>query len=252
MTRIVVYPHSMASSGAKEVARGLGAKRVHPDGAYWPRRGDLIINWGSSHSPQWNMRMELLRTIPLNHWASVQSAINKLKAFVVFRSFNVPHVPFTTRQDVALKWLAEGQKVIGRHKLTGTGGEGIEFITPDSLVCPLYTQLIPKKREFRVHVFRGKMIDASQKKKKRGVEADPYIKSHDRGWVFCNENVEVPKKVEEAAIQAVKALGLDFGGVDVLYCRQTDSPFVLEVNTAPGLEGGRIESYVKAFQSLVG
>jgi glutathione synthase/RimK-type ligase-like ATP-grasp enzyme len=47
------------------------------------------------------------------------------------------------------------------------------------------------------------------------------------------------------------ALGLDFGAVDII---QDDGGnfYVLEVNTAPGLEGQTIKSYAEGFNAYQG
>jgi len=49
------------------------------------------------------------------------------------------------------------------------------------------------------------------------------------------------------ALAAVSALGLDFGAVDIIYNEHENQYYVLEVNTAPGLEGTTVEKYAEAF-----
>jgi glutathione synthase/RimK-type ligase-like ATP-grasp enzyme len=50
----------------------------------------------------------------------------------------------------------------------------------------------------------------------------------------------------EAAINACKALGLDFGAVDLIQDIKGNY-YVLEINTAPGLEGATVANYAAAF-----
>ena len=45
---------------------------------------------------------------------------------------------------------------------------------------------------------------------------------------------------------AIKVLGLDFGAVDIIYNKQEDKWYVLEVNTAPGIYGTTLDKYVNA------
>ena len=74
-----------------------------------------------------------------------------------------------------------------------------------------------------------------------GGESNPLIKNLDNGWVFCRTGISLPDDARNQAIAAVRSLGLDFGAVDVLYREREDKAFVLEVNTAPGLEGTTLE-----------
>jgi glutathione synthase/RimK-type ligase-like ATP-grasp enzyme len=62
------------------------------------------------------------------------------------------------------------------------------------------------------------------------------------------EAVSAPNTVEEQAIKAVQALGLDFGSVDVIWNERHSLPYVLEVNTAPGLVGTTVTNFVNAFK----
>jgi D-alanine-D-alanine ligase-like ATP-grasp enzyme len=67
------------------------------------------------------------------------------------------------------------------------------------------------------------------------------IRSYDNGWVFAIDSItyassEIEEQVKQQAIAAVKALGLDFGAVDVIVNKKGTKAYVLEVNTAPGIE----------------
>ena len=49
------------------------------------------------------------------------------------------------------------------------------------------------------------------------------------------KKIIIPKEERKISIQATKALGLSFAGVDII--RTGTGPKVLEVNSSPGLEG---------------
>jgi D-alanine-D-alanine ligase-like ATP-grasp enzyme len=51
---------------------------------------------------------------------------------------------------------------------------------------------------------------------------------------------------DQLSVEAVAALGLDFGAVDIIEDKEGNF-YVLEINTAPGLEGHTVTSYAKAF-----
>lgn len=249
----IVFPYKMGSQSAKLIARALGAKRVYPDRNYRPRSNHVIINWGSSTYPNWLG----IRPYPekiLNYLEGVRLAGNKLTTFELLRSNNVAIPEFTTDISVAREW--DGI-VVCRQTLTGSQGAGIVIAeTPDQIIqAPLYTKHLRHKHEYRVHVMNGQVIDFTQKKKRSSLEeVSQYVRNSSGGWVFCRSGVELPDDVVLQAINAVSSLGLDFGAVDVAYRERENKAFVLEVNTAPGMdeEGTTLQRYVDGFKELIG
>lgn len=62
------------------------------------------------------------------------------------------------------------------------------------------------------------------------------------------EGINPPAQVTEQSLNAIGVIGLDFGAVDVIWNQQKQMAYVLEINTAPGLEGTTLENYIKAFK----
>ena len=248
MKRLILYPYDIASGSAIKIQSVLKGLRVHPDGKYKVKKNDFLVNWGNSNIPKW------LNDRPiLNHPSAVANAINKIKAFEIFAKENVPCPLFTTSWEQAYSWFNDGQILVGREKVTGKGGEGALILIPDeNMVFPnklrLYTQYKKKRAEYRVHVFQGEVIDVVQKRKKtlehnNGVEPDRYIRSHDRGWVFARSNLSIPEDLHSVAIAAIQALKLDFGAADIIWNEKENKCFVLEVNSAPGIEATSLNIY---------
>lgn len=161
---------------------------------------------------------------------------NKLQAFEKFHEHGVPHVPYTARKETAQAWLRKGSTVFARTT-GGQGGSGITIVEeggnlPDR---PLYTKYVKKKKEFRVHVFQGEVIDVQQKRKRNGIENGGLIRNLANGWVFCHEDIVEPTGLRDAGLAAVRALDLPFGAVDIIWNERENRCYVLEVNTAPGL-----------------
>jgi glutathione synthase/RimK-type ligase-like ATP-grasp enzyme len=193
-----------------------------------------------------------------NSFDAVATASNKLSTFRALENVDGVRIPvFSTDGDVAKSWLRDGIGVVCRTKLSGHSGDGIVLVTqPDQEIvqAPLYVQYVKKQKEFRVHVAFGEVIDVQEKRKKRsedengeGVPTNYQIRNHQTGWVYCREDITEPGSLRSMAITTVSSLGLEFGAVDLIYNEKRNEVYVLEVNTAPGLEGTTVEKYAEAF-----
>jgi len=252
--KYIVYPYKMGSESGKIMAQSLNTKRVRQNGRYMPKRRHVIINWGNSNLPNWWKVKEQRDVKVLNEPESVKVASSKLFTFQVLSECNVAIPAWTTDKSKAAEWLENDEgKVVCRKMLNGHSGRGIVISKEvNELVdAPLYTKYIKKTHEFRIHIFRGKVIDYVQKKKRSGVpDRNPYIRSVENGWVFCREGIVIDDRAKKIAIDAVNALNLDFGAVDVILGHD-GKMYVLEVNTAIGLQGFTIEAYKKAFEDFL-
>jgi hypothetical protein len=113
--------------------------------------------------------------------------------------------------------------------------------------APLYTQYVKKKKEFRVHVYNGKAIFVQEKRKRKNEPVgNQLIRSHRHGWVFCIKDIVEPDGLRVLGVNAVRACGLDFGAVDIIYNEHYNKMYVLEINSAPGIEGSTLEAYTNA------
>jgi glutathione synthase/RimK-type ligase-like ATP-grasp enzyme len=184
----------------------------------------------------------------------VAVASDKLRTFERFRASGIPHPQWTTdRREAATFFTSERTKVICRTLLRASEGRGIVIATnPQELVnAPLYVKFWPKQTEYRVHVFRGEIIDVAEKRLRNGWRENPnrnrYIRNYSNGWIFAHENVDLPGQAREVALQAVRSCGLDFGAVDLAINEDGDIA-VFEINTAPGIEGQTIHKYVETIQ----
>jgi glutathione synthase/RimK-type ligase-like ATP-grasp enzyme len=242
MSRIRIHPYRQGSRSASALAAALRGKVLRKEGSsFVPRSGDVIINWGDGQCPHQSC---------LNSASAIRQASNKREAFAVLASAGVPIPAFATTKG-AVDW--EGLTVC-RHKLTGHSGEGIELAEVDALPsCPLYVQYVPKQDEYRVHVI-GQSIITIQRKARDTNNPNPNwkVRNHANGFIFVRNGVEAPKAVLDAAVNAVQALGLDFGATDVIWNAKQQRAYVLEVNTAPGLEGQTINDYADGFRSSLG
>lgn len=248
---IVIYPYNPHSASAK----ALGFRRIkHVNSRYRPRYGDLIINWGSTRVPD---ELRVAGTM-LNVPEIVAIAQNKLTCFDQLEGANL--VPFTTNPHEAKQWLETGHRVFARTTLTGHSGAGIiDLCGRDVEVppAPLYTKYIKKRYEFRVHacVYAADDYDflVTQKVARPGVEpTNWHIRNHSNGFIFQEPNVpsHVLDAVKTQARNAMEAIGLHFGAVDIIWNDHQQQAYVLEINTAPGLTGRTVDFYRNIFESL--
>ena len=244
-----LYPYNPGSASAKALAKSLGIKRLRHEGK--PIVEDTLINWGASRINRPIHRVVNYLNIP----ASVATAVNKLQSFNALKG-NASIPEFTESLEEAKKWLAEGVTVVERHKLTGHSGEGVRVVEPGQELhqAPPYVKYIPKKHEYRIHVFRDKAFFVQRKARKSDVpDADVNwkVRNLKGGFIYANQDVDVAEEAKQQAIISIKALGLDFGAVDIIYNERSNKYYILEVNTACGLAGLTLQKYVEVFKEFV-
>lgn len=115
-----------------------------------------------------------------------------------------------------------------------------------------FTELINKRREFRVWAFRRtcigvyeKVLTYPRKLGRRGRSREVWNWRNGYAYEF-RRAADMPEALKTIGRDAVDALGLDFGAADIIE-GTNGTYYVLEVNTAPGVEGPR-----QALTSLVG
>lgn len=249
--KTVVFPYKMASAGSKLLAKALGAKRVKADGKFKPKMDMLIINWGNSVAPKWAVNGLQV----LNHWNNIFVSHNKLSSLTQLKKDGVTTPDFTTDIEQAKKWIKEKHIVMCRTILCGHSGNGIVVAQKEEELVPakLYTKYVKRKNEFRVVIFRGKIIDACEKRRKKEApdKVNNFIRGTHNGYVFAYQNVVLPEIVKQEALRAMKSLQLDFGSVDVAYNEKQNKAYVFECNTAPGMSSENsptLKTYSKVFQ----
>lgn len=244
MTKIKIYPYKQGSASAGKLANALGGRVLKTEGsAYRPSVGDFVINWGSS------MQVTFLPAQVLNDPLKVAMASNKRSAFLAMEKGGV-RIPRYALNKAGVCWTG---LTVCRHKLTGHSGEGIELAQADKLPdAPLYVEYIKKEDEYRVHIVGDEVVLVQRKARDRSVENPNWqIRNHANGFVFVRNDVVYDPSVVEQAKLALKALELDFGAVDVIFNVKEGKAYVLEVNTAPGMEGTTVEDYASAFRNYI-
>ena len=265
MTITACFAYNQYSEGASELAKALEIPRIkHKGSTFRGSSSKVILNWGTSMErlQSAGVDKEILKCRVLNHPSKVDLATDKVLSFETFQQAGVPIPEFTKSRAQAIEWLEDGKMVFARKILNSHSGRGIQIMDPDhpdtwegTNGTPLFVKYIPKKHEYRVHVVRGNVIDVQRKGLRKELEGTDgvnfKIRNLANGFVFVrNDGHVTPDCVLTAGRQAVDALGLDFGAADVIYNAQQDRAYVLEVNSAPGLQGTTLTNHTNALRGL--
>ena len=193
-------------------------------------RPDYLVRWGTAVGVPLRPAVRTFNTR-----AAISAASNKLTTLNTLLRAGVSIPRFNT--DVNRLNFP----MLGRRTNTQGGKEITLLLQPADLqfmkaTPDFYVEFVKKIVEYRIHVIGGR-IAKTQVKEFRGDrdDYDPVVWNHDAGWYFRQAITrdEVHPGTAQA-ITAVAALGLDFGAVDLII-GDDDKPYVLEVNTAPGL-----------------
>jgi hypothetical protein len=86
-----------------------------------------------------------------------------------------------------------------------------------------------------------------QRLAKEVILPDRIVRSNKRGWKFSSVRLNnVSEALKNAAIKSVEVVGLDFGAVDCAIA-VNNMPYIIEINSGPGLQGTALQKYVEAF-----
>ena len=235
--RIMVRNPRRGSAGGAKLRYLLGRNARLVRRSEVPRQYRTVINWGNTQGLSYNPS----RVTVLNKPEAVRLAVNKTSTFESLSAAGVRHPAYCT--SLPETW---GGIWLARTTVTASGGEGIVVLREgDTIVeAPLYTKYIPKVHEYRLHVFGDSVFFAQQKRRERDAEQARdarLIRNRHNGWVYAISEVHPSDDCKAQAVAAVRALGLDFGAVDLIVGRDDGLAYVLEVNTAPGIVGTSTE-----------
>lgn len=227
------------------------------DWAQWSANDDvLLVRWGCTEALNGRKYKHILNTGDAIRWAG-----DKRKSRLDMQAKGVP-VPKTYDPRAILASFGDGHEgdfgeaaaeagidkqwvlrparhAQGRNLLHGTIEEIDDNLDDlyygarrlyDEFLDGYLSEKIDKVAEYRVFVFRGRVAWVA---KKTPGNPDQVAWNVAQGGRFDNVRWgEWPTKVCQAALDAMAASPLDFGGVDVMVDAE-GNPYVLEVNSAP-------------------
>lgn len=245
---IQLHPYNLGSRSAKALKEYLTehGKRAVISHRLASRRPRMIVGWGAKP-----LEFDPGTNRVLNHPDATRILSCKKKFFDAVPDENTRFLPcYTDDPQAARNWA---DTVVVRATTTGSGGDGITIVQAgeDLPRAPLYVKYQKKTHEYRLHVFKvnGEWeIRHVQRKVFVPVPGRPeptnwQIRNHTMGFIFQTEDT-IPDQVRDATLSVSNAFPeVDFIALDVIYHAPTGVALVLEGNTAPGLEGPRLQVY---------
>lgn len=214
---------------AKELARACGCKTSKQ---YIPRRKHFIINYGNKFE-QAHLNGKVI--------------FNKLTVYELLEQAGIPQPKKYYKGDVIedkafpllarKKYHSQGRDIIyvaNRAQLEQLKEDSYDFLT----------EYVNKKSEYRVHIL-GDNAFVSVKFTEED-KADPIVRSHSNGWRQIEYKGKWHDELIMLATKTIDTLHYDFGAVDII--RRKEKLYVLEVNSAPGLEPRKLALYAEYFR----
>lgn len=182
----------------------------------------------------------------MNNSPALTKASEKLLSLQIMKDAGIL-VPDFDEDPLALQSRV-GWPIMGRKRHHARGSDIILCLQKRNLrrQRDFYTQYVPTKREYRIHVAFGEVIRVQGKFLDILADDQAHIRNHGSGYRFRAPRKRLHSNRLNAAINAVAAHGLDFGAVDLIVS-DDGKPYVLEVNTAPSCSPITGEAYVRAF-----
>lgn len=259
MAKIFVYcPRK--STGALELVKGLEGVRLRKfDGEdFWNKgqrvkipEGSVLVCWGATVPELDGVRVLNSMDVPMNKFKQAELLIKA----------GVPTIEVRRKDEGHSHANLIKAGYIPRSNFH-VGGEDLLFGVQN---VGFYTKKMNLSNEYRIHSFNGKSIRAGQKIVREGFNkvdneagwkpnanmAHPWVRSFDGGWRINYDGFQSTQAMRGIAHKAITALGLTFGAVDIGQRTEDNKFIVLEVNTAPGIEGGSLAAYVRAIKKWI-
>lgn len=168
-----------------------------------------------------------IENLVINSPASIFTCASKVMTSALLEKHGIPtpRTLFTASGSIAADFISTRGKAVTKP-VYGYDGHDVRLVTSkEELGQPPYylQEYIPNDRDFRVFVIAGRAVGA--------IERVSETLAHNIHQGGCGMPLEMDKAMMEIAGAAADAVGVDYGGVDLL--RYQDGYCVLEVNGTP-------------------
>lgn len=255
---------NLRESGLRCVSRNVNT--VERGFSHRPYRDDVFVFCWGAHMNE-HVYRNTLRSMPrfaaspnivmYNTESDLADISNKL----VFHNHpgDFPRVPNVRSPDE----IPDDEVWVARTQLNAHSGNGIVMGTRAELPrAQLYTKYIANRAEYRVHfqADSGEVLASTICKKRRvqGMQARETIRNLDGGWIYSYYDALPRERRAERIDASVAAFcqanpNISYGALDVLWCRDTRTAYLLEFNAAPGLGHTETQNfYTSTFLDIYG
>jgi RimK-like ATP-grasp domain len=203
---------------------------------------DVTVRWGVSYKgekPSLNAKV--------NHWDKVGALFQFIRNGI---NAPYPHVDFEDYVN-----MDKGQIILARNSHHSKGKdivvcETLERARDLAKVKDFFVKWIPTETEYRMWGFRGRLLGVYEKVFKGPREYQGYMRNHRFGFRFeRRDDLRHNEEYKKLVTNALKALDLDFGAVDIILGRDAKL-YVLEVNTAPAITGLGMSSGIRLAKQI--
>jgi glutathione synthase/RimK-type ligase-like ATP-grasp enzyme len=244
------------SDGTATTGRALGRYLRIGHGRNIPaaRQGtrlDYLIRWGSS------TRVARRPRNVINNRQAILAVTDKYESLLRFAEQQIPvprTLPLTNANIRGIQYPA-----LARRRQHQGGTDIILCLQAGDATRALragrefLVEYIPTHTEYRFHVFNGEVIKTSEKvltAEEPGRE-HRWVRNLANGYTFRQVRTPPSVTARNTALHAVEVSGLNFGAVDVIVSDR-GRPFVLEINTGPGLVASSLRTYGEIFGRILG
>ncbi len=197
------------------------------------RPNRTLIRWGET-------RTESVQRDALNSIDSVKACVNKLEMLKRLKNcgFDVPEYYVPKDSATLLK------PVYIRDKRGNTRFDVCFNASKDWYA----TKAVPfKRREYRIHVFDGKILSMYEKVPNDPTHRPALFKVDNCKFNLVNSAISLcDSRGQSVAIDSVKALGLIYGAVDLIRTQNGKRFVICEVNSSAGLNSLNVKRLVDA------
>lgn len=170
---------------------------------------------------------------------------NKFTQFQVMQRAGVRVPKFFNRQNIPQNFAGWNFPLFGRELMHREGKDIKLALQQEDIALrfaagvDFFTEFVPRRTEIRVWIYRRRHLASYEKVMRHPGNYKYYGCSYRNGFAFeLLKEANINRDAVDQAAKAVDSLGLDFGAVDVMIGKDGQA-YVLEVNTAPGVENAR-------------